>query len=207
MTGNNNHMNDLHENENLLRASLSMDDSEASAFYYQIAQNWFHLQNQKAFRAFSSHIKRMLPMIQSTSKGGQTRLNIIRAFAFIASNRKLHHRLLDCDILRYMVYTLANSPEAANCEAALVVLTHVCTQSTKSTKNYKKVSLYFKDKQNLTTIFRYAHVEDSCPSILANVFSVLAALCTGRTAIQEQSIRAGIMERAYNLKNSRIISY
>merc|ERR1712232_1095314 len=90
-----------------------------------------------------------------------------------------------------------------NCEAALVVLNHLCTQSSRSnSRKFQLVTDFCKDKQSLIIIFRYAHVEDRCLSIIANVMSVLAALCEERPNIQEYCIRAGIMERAFSLKIS-----
>ena len=65
-----------------------------------------------------------------------------------------------------------------------MVLNHLCTQSPKDNKHkYSLVTDFCKNKQSLIIIFRYAHVEDRCLSIIANVFSVLAALVTDRRLV------------------------
>eukprot|EP00484_Ammonia_sp_Unknown_P022892 CAMPEP_0197033530 /NCGR_PEP_ID=MMETSP1384-20130603/11911_1 /TAXON_ID=29189 /ORGANISM="Ammonia sp." /LENGTH=1137 /DNA_ID=CAMNT_0042463347 /DNA_START=267 /DNA_END=3680 /DNA_ORIENTATION=+ len=188
------------EYQSLLAPALSMSEREAAAHYYNLAENWYHLQNNKAFKAFSKHIPRITKLLQSTDVN--TRLEAVRALAFIAACPRLHKQLFEEDILKYIVYILGSSPEAANCEAALVVLNHLCQQSPTQKRKFAFVSDFCKDKQSLIIIFRYAHVEDRCLSIIANVMSVLAALCTERPNIQENCIRAGIMERAFNLKTS-----
>eukprot|EP01083_Nonionella_stella_P021481 59542_1 len=189
------------EYQNLLAPALSMNERESAGHYYNLAEQWYHLQNNKAFKAFSKHLLRITKLLQSTDKN--TRLDSVRALAFIAACPRLHRQLFEYDVLKQIVYILGSSPEAANCEAALVVLNHLCTQSSRDQRSkFSLVTDFCKDKQSLIIIFRYAHVEDRCLSIIANVMSVLAALCTERPNIQEHCIRAGIMERAFNLKTS-----
>eukprot|EP01084_Bolivina_argentea_P156534 272828_1 len=189
------------EYQNLLAPATTMNEREAAGHYYNLAEQWYHLQNNKAFKAFSKHLSRIIKLLESSDKN--TRLDAIRALAFIAACPRLHRQLFETNVLKMIVYILGSSPEAANCEAALVVLNHLCTQSPKDQKHkFSLVTDFCKDKKSLVIIFRYAHVEDRCLSIIANVMSVLAALCTERPSIQEQCVRAGIMERAFNLRTS-----
>lgn len=167
------------EYQSLLAPALTMDDREAAAHYYNLAEQWYHLQNNKAFKAFSKHITNIAKLLESTDK--YARLDAVRALAFVAACPRLHRQLFENDVLKLIIYILGSSPEAANCEAALVVLNHLCTQSPKDQRNkFALVTDFCKDKQSLIIIFRYAHVEDRCLSIIANVMSVLAALCTER---------------------------
>eukprot|EP01084_Bolivina_argentea_P251002 420797_1 len=187
--------------QNILSQATTMNDREAAAHYYKLAEEWYHLQNNKAFKVFSKHLSRILKLLVSSDQN--TCLDAIRALAFIAANPNLHRQLLKIDVLGTIVQILTSSPEAAKCEAALVILNNLCTQSPKDQKHkFSLITDFCKDKRSLVIIFRYAHVEDECLSIIVNVMSVLAALCTERPNIQEQCVRAGIMERAFNLKTS-----
>ena len=121
------------------------------------------------------------------SKDRTTRLDAVRALAFVAASPRLHKQLFEHDVLKLIIYILGSGDEAAKCEAALVVLNHLCTQDAITQKNkFELVSDFCQDKQALIIIFRYAHVEDRCLSIIANVMSVLAALCTDRRMILYQ---------------------
>lgn len=189
------------EAQNLLAPALSMSETEAANHYLQVANEWYNQQNSRAFKAFlhNEHIPRIAKLLQSKDK--KAPLDAVRALAFIAASPRLHRQFFDCQILDAMVTILGSSDAAAHCEAALVVLNHLCRQSpTEQQTKYNIVSRFCEQKDSLVIIFRYAHVQDSCRSILANVLSVLAELCNKRQGVQERCIRAGIMERAYNLK-------
>eukprot|EP01084_Bolivina_argentea_P156532 272823_1 len=189
------------EYQNLLAAATSMNEREAAGHYYTLSEQWYHLQNNKAFKAFSKHLSHIIKLLESKDK--DARLDAIRTLAFISTCPRLHRQLFEGNVLKMMVHMLSSSSEVHNCEAALVVLNHLCTQSAKDQKHqFSLITDFCKDKTSLVAIFRYAHVEDTCLSIIANTMSLLAALCTERPNIQEHCVRAGIMKRAFNLKSS-----
>lgn len=175
------------EAQNLLAPALSMSDAEAANHYVQVAHEWYNQQNSIAFKAFShnQHIHRISKLLQS--KEEKAPLDAVRALAFVASAPRLHTVMFDCGILDAMVRILGSSTHAATCEAALVVMNHLVQQNRETNrKKYNRISEFCKQHDALVVVFRYAHVQDSCRSLLANVFSVLAQLCNGRRMFSNQ---------------------
>ena len=169
------------EAQGLLEPALSMSDAEAANHYLQVCHEWYNQNNGTAFKAFLSkqHIPRLSRLLQS--KEDKARLDAVRALAFMASSSRLHRQMFDCGILDAMVHILATSTAAATCEAALVVMNHLVQQNRETQRNrYNRISEFCKHQQSLVIVFRYAHVQDSCSSLLANVFSVLSQLCNQR---------------------------
>ena len=207
------------EYQDLLALAESMTPRDASSYFFNLASQWYNMQNGKAFKAFGKHINAIIKLMSSPDK--RTRLDAIRTIAFVAACPQLHRQMFSADVLDLMGNILGSSPEAANCEAAGVALNHLCSQSSKQQKvKFDIVASFCKNKDSLLVIFCFGHVEDRNTSIISHVMSVLTALCTDRrmsislhahfcifdfqldsdpAEIQEQCIRAGIVERAYNL--------
>ena len=209
------------EYESLLAAAATMSPREAADHYHNLAQQWYRLQDRKALRVYSKHIVRITKLLHSKER--LTRLDAIRALAFIVLCPRLHRKLFEYGVLYTIVATLNNSQEDAYCEAALVVLNHLCNQSSRTQpRQFQLVTDFCKNKQCLAIIFKFAHFNDHAISIIANVMSVIAALCDERRLVfislsaysqniyclyianvQEYCVRAGIMERAFYLKTYR----
>ena len=169
------------EAQNLLAPALSMSDVEAANHYVQVAHEWYNQNNSIAFKAFlhNQHIPRITKLLRS--KEEKAPLDAVRALAFMASSPRLHRQMFDCGILDVMVHILSSSTHAATCEAALVVMNHLVQQDRAKMRNrYNRITEFCKQHDSLVVVFRYAHVQDSCRSLLANVFSVLAQLCNQR---------------------------
>ena len=170
------------EYESLLAPAATMSPREAAGHYYNLAEQWYHLQNPTALKAFSKHIPRITKLLDSKDK--LTRLDAMRALAFIAACPRLHRKLFEYGVLHKVATILGLTHGAASCEAALVVLNHLSNQcSQKQPRKFQLVTDFCKNKKALIIIFRYAHVEDRALSIIANVMSVVAALCDERRLV------------------------
>ncbi len=169
----------LLEAQGVLAPALSLTDAEAANHYFQVVNQWYQQGNASAFKAFlhNEHIPRITKLLHS--RDGKIALDAIRTLALLAASPRVHQQMLDCRMLLYMVQILGSSTKAAQCEAALVVLNHLCTQKPEK-RRYSQITEFCKEDDSLTVIFRYAHVEDSSRSLLANVFSLLAQLCNKR---------------------------
>ena len=167
------------EYQNLLAAAQSMTPREASAHFFSLAEQWYRMRSNKALNAFSKHINGIIKLMSSADK--LTRLYAIRTIAFVSACPRLHRPMFGAGMLDLVVHALGSSHEAAHCEAALVALSHLCSQSSQKQKvKFAIVSSFCQKQTSLLVIFRFVHVDDRCVSLIANVMTLLAALCTDR---------------------------
>eukprot|EP01084_Bolivina_argentea_P292637 503126_1 len=155
-----------------------MSEPDLARYYHNIANNWYITKNNQELTEISKHLPQIIKLVESIDKN--TRLVAIKTLSFITSCNEMHLQLFELGILKLLIYILGSSPHAKCSEVALRILTDLCTQSQEHKPEYNKVTEFCKNKQNLRIICRYVHMEEPCVSIIANVMSLFAALCTDR---------------------------